>query len=73
MTQATGAARFDLLQQCMYGPTFPEDYPELFPLLTEVGRGVPWLCLARPDSRWSVHEVADLIVSHAMVCSPLAR
>jgi hypothetical protein len=65
VTQLGGSEKFRALQECMYGPMFAEEHPALFPLLTTVVTAVPFFCLERPATRWSVSEVTRAILGGA--------
>jgi hypothetical protein len=65
VTAANGSDKFDVLQECMYGPMFTEEFPALFSLISTVVAAVPFLQLDRPAGRWSVSEVADAILGPA--------
>jgi hypothetical protein len=64
-TELAGAAKFDALLGCVYGPLLGGDHPALFPLLSGVLEQVAVFDLRRPDDRWSVGEVADCIAGAA--------
>jgi hypothetical protein len=60
-TQLAGAAKFDALLGCLYGPLLGDDHPALFPLLSAVLQQVAVFELRRPNDRWSVEAVVDCI------------
>jgi hypothetical protein len=61
-TELAGAAKFDALLGCVYGPLLGGEHPALFRLLSAVLEHVAVFELRRPDDRWSVGEVVDCIV-----------
>jgi hypothetical protein len=61
--RVAGRDKFLALQGCLYGPMFAEEHPALLPLMSAVVAAVPFYRLDRPASRWSVHEVAEMILA----------
>ena len=59
----SGADKFSALQECIYGPLFPEEHPEQFGLLAEISNQVRIFRLDRPSSGWSAPEVAEAILN----------
>src|SRR3984885_3422710 len=70
VARANGGDKFRVLQEGMYGPMFTEEHPALFPLMSTVVTRRPFFRLERPASRWSVGEVADAILGHAVELVP---
>ena len=64
-SELAGAAKFDALLGCVYGPVLSKDHPALFPVLSALLEQVAVFDLRRPNARWSVGEVADCIVGAA--------
>jgi hypothetical protein len=62
VTQVGGGDKFRVLQECLYGPAFADDYPALFPLMSTVVATTAFHRLDRPEQRWSVGEVAGAIL-----------
>lgn len=58
-----GADKFAALQECIYGPLFPEEHPGLFAITTAVVEQVEVIRIMRPATRWSVNEVAEIILN----------
>lgn len=59
----TGGEKFAALQKCVYGPVLPDEHPNLFPLFSAVVEQTAIYRLNRPPHRWTVNEIADLILS----------
>jgi hypothetical protein len=57
-----GAAKFAALQECIYGPLFPEEHHGLFPLLSSLSSQVEIVSIVRPALKWSAKEVAEVIL-----------
>jgi hypothetical protein len=62
ITPLAGADKFSTLQECIYGPLFPEEHPGLFPLLSAVTAQVEIVRIDRPKGRWSANEIAERIL-----------
>ncbi len=67
----TGWSKFAALQTCLYGPSLLEDAPGLFTLASAVVRQAGVFRIERPEARWTVPEIVDVISS--AVSPPLAR
>jgi hypothetical protein len=61
----SGAAKFDGLQQCIYGPMFAEEHQALFSLCAAVLAQVELYRIERPANRWSTDEVSDVVLASA--------
>jgi hypothetical protein len=61
VTGVSGAERFRLLQEALYGPVLAEEHTSLLSLMTKVVQTIPCYRLVRPDARWSVDEVVEAI------------
>jgi len=61
-SELAGAAKFDALLGCVYGPVLSKDHPALFLSLSALLEQVAVFDLRRPSERWSVGEVVDCIV-----------
>ena len=59
----TGAAKFAAVQECIYGPLLPREHPDQFPLFVAVTEQVAVFRLERPAGRWSVAEIAEVLLS----------
>jgi hypothetical protein len=62
-----GAEKFAALQSCIYGPLFAEEHPALFPLCAAVVRQVEVYRIDRPQDRWSVESVKDVMLASTPV------
>ncbi len=62
VTRLEGAGKFAALQECIYGPLFPEEHHGLFSLVSEVVRQVELVQITRPVDRWSLDEVVEAIL-----------
>lgn len=60
--QLAGVVKFGTLQECIYGPLFPEEHNGLFPLLSSVGSQVDIVRIDRPAGRWSADEIVEAIL-----------
>ena len=54
-----GAEKLMTLQECIYGPLFPEEHFGLFPLMLAVISQVDIFRIDRPSGRWSANEIAE--------------
>jgi hypothetical protein len=61
-THLAGAKKFAVLQECIYGPLFPEEHHGLFPLITSVVSQIDIVRIVRPVGRWSANEVMETIL-----------
>ena len=62
VTRQSGAALFDTLQDCIYGPLLPTDIPRVFGLQALVCQSVRVWRIRRPRCGWSLEEVAEVIL-----------
>ena len=62
VTRQSGAALFDALQDCIYGPLLPTDAPRVFGLQAQVCQSVRVWRIQRPRSGWSLEDVAEVIL-----------
>ena len=62
LVQLYGLDKFAALQECIYGPFFPEEHPGQFALFAAIANQVSMFRIERPKSRWSAHEVAEVIM-----------
>jgi hypothetical protein len=62
ITPLVGVEKFAALQECIYGPQFPEEMPGLFPLVTAVAEQVDIIRLQRPSRGCSVNKVVEAIL-----------
>lgn len=63
LTSLDGSEKFAALMECIYGPFFTEEHPGQFSLFGEIVKQVKIFRLERPTSRWSAHEVAEVITN----------
>lgn len=63
LTALSGSDKFAALQECIYGPFFPEEHPGYFALFATIVNQVKMFRIERPTSRWSAHEVVEVIVN----------
>lgn len=61
VTMLKGADKFNALQECIYGPLFPEEHSPRFDLLAAIVNQAKIYRLERPESHWSVDEIAEVI------------
>ncbi|MCX6556471.1 MAG: hypothetical protein NTW95_03420 [Candidatus Aminicenantes bacterium] len=59
----TGAAKFAAVQTCVYGPLLPQEHPGQFPLFSAIAEQVTVSCIKRPDARWTVRDVINVILN----------
>ncbi|MBL0225865.1 MAG: hypothetical protein IPQ16_09910 [Geobacteraceae bacterium] len=57
-----GVTKFTALQDCIYGPLFPEEHPGIFAVITRLVTQVEVIRLKRPAKGWSVNEVVEAIL-----------
>jgi hypothetical protein len=62
LRELAGVEKFEALQSCIYGPTMAEDHPALFPLVRAVTATARVYRLDRPAGRWTVPQVADIVL-----------
>jgi hypothetical protein len=62
VTPLAGVDKFSTLQECIYGPLFPEEHHGLFPLVSAVATQVEIVRIDRPKGRWSANEIAERIL-----------
>lgn len=60
--QLTGIDKFEALQECIYGPQFPEEMEGLFSLLTTLTRQIDIISLQRPGRGCSVDKIVEFIL-----------
>jgi hypothetical protein len=58
----TGVEKFSALQDCIYGPQFPEELPGLFSMLRAITEQVTIITLQRPTRGCSVNKVVETIL-----------
>lgn len=61
ITRLTGAEKFHRLQECFYGPLFPEEHPGMFASISSLAEQVEMRVLERPTYGCSVAKVAKAI------------
>jgi hypothetical protein len=71
VTEVSGGDKFRALQECVYGPMFAEEHPDLFPLMTAVA-GLPFHFVDRPSGRWSVSEVIRGVLARSRGGGPVS-
>ena len=59
----TGAEKFGVVHECVYGPLLPQEHPGQFPLLSAVADQVAVFRIERPAARWAVREVMNVILN----------
>ncbi len=57
-----GAHKFAALQDCIYGPLFPEEHEGIFATIAKLASQVDMIRLRRPAKGWSVNEVVEAIL-----------
>lgn len=58
-----GLTKFTALQDCIYGPLFPEEHSGIFAVITTLAAQVELIRLKRPAKGWSVNEVVEAILN----------
>jgi len=61
VTMLNGSDKFNALQECIYGPLFPEEHSTRFDLLAAIANQAKIYRIERPTSHWSVDEIAEVI------------
>lgn len=62
--EALGSAhKFAALQECLYGPLFPEEHTGIFTTVAQLASQVDMIRLRRPAKGWSVNEVMEAILN----------
>jgi hypothetical protein len=59
----TGAEKFSLVQQQLYGPLLSRQHAAIFPLLSALVRQVNVFLLWRPTAHWMVDDIVDIIMA----------
>lgn len=62
MSSLTGVEKFAALQECVYGPMLPDEHPGQFRLFSAAAEQVAVHRIIRPEGRWTVDEVAEVIL-----------
>lgn len=62
LEQLSGASKFAALQDCIYGPLFPEEHTGVFATVTTLASQIDMIRLRRPAKGWSVNEVVEAIL-----------
>ena len=62
MSSLTGVEKFAALQECVYGPMLPDEHHGLFRLFSAAVEQVAVHRIIRPEGRWTVDEVAEVIL-----------
>ena len=57
-----GTEKFAALQECIYGPQFPEELLGIFPLKTALISQIEIVSIKRPITGWSLEEVVEAIL-----------
>jgi hypothetical protein len=57
-----GAEKFDAVQEAIYGPLLPEEYPRQFPLFAALTSQVKVFRMERPEKRWTADAVAEVLL-----------
>jgi hypothetical protein len=60
--QLTGAEKFFALQECTYGPLLPVQNAAQFETFSAVAENTPMWQIRRPHDRWTVAEVARVVL-----------
>jgi hypothetical protein len=58
----TGAEKFIVQQDCIYGPLFPEEHPGMFPLVSALAEQAKMFRIERPSGSDSVNNIVDAIL-----------
>jgi hypothetical protein len=69
----TGFRKFDALQSCIYGPMLPSEHPGVFALTEAVTRTAEIYRVRRPAGRWTVPEVAGILLGEDASAMPMAE
>lgn len=63
LSRLCGTDKFDALLESVYGPLFGEEHPGLFTTFTSTAAQTDIYRIKRPEGRWSVDEVVELILN----------
>jgi hypothetical protein len=69
----SGFRKFGALQSCIYGPMLPDEHPGVFPLAEAVTRTAEIYRLRRPADRWTVSQVAGILVGEHAAPLPVGE
>ncbi|MBF0545102.1 MAG: hypothetical protein HQM08_11735 [Candidatus Riflebacteria bacterium] len=58
----TGAVKFAALQDSIYGPLLPQEHPNVFSLISIITKQVKLFCIKRPEGKWTVKEIVEVIL-----------
>jgi hypothetical protein len=62
ISRLAGAEKFYRLQECLYGPLFPEEHPGMFANMSSLAEQIEMKILERPTYGCSVDRVAETIL-----------
>jgi hypothetical protein len=63
LTPLNGYEKFTALQECIYGPQFPEQQTRIFPLVNALTQQIDIITLQRPIHGCSVNQVVEAILN----------
>jgi hypothetical protein len=61
--QLVGVKKFEAFQNCIYGPLFPEEHQDIFPLTTSLMMQVDMIRIERPSVGWSMNKIVETILN----------
>lgn len=57
-----GSAKFEALQESIYGPMLPGEQAAVLPLFATLLQQIKVFCVDRPQNRWTADELAEVIL-----------
>lgn len=63
ITPLEGAEKFAVLQECIYGPQFPEELSSIFSISNALIKQIDMVRLVRPTSGCSIQDVVEVILN----------
>lgn len=62
ITTLSGTEKFAAIQECIYGPLFPEEHLGIFSFLAALTEQIKVIRIARPEAGWSLDAVLEAII-----------
>jgi hypothetical protein len=63
MSRMKGTDKLDALMDCVYGPLFREEHPDLFALFSTTVEQADIFHIQRPEGRWTVNEIVQAVLN----------
>jgi hypothetical protein len=63
VTPLTGVKKFEVLQECIYGPQFSEELTDIFIISNVLIKQIDMFSLSRPSDKFTINEVVGAILN----------